>query len=122
MKTGKSVCALTMAVVMSNVPNVVMAESAVAAQNQMISTSAVLEELSRTEAEQNVRDYLQRSEVQAELVKRGVSADEAASRLASLSEREIKQLSTQVQQAQAGGDILLAILLIVLIIFLVKRI
>lgn len=122
MKTGKSVCALTMAVVMSNVPNVVMAESAVAAQNQMIPTSAVLEELSRTEAEQNVRDYLQRSEVQAELVKRGVSADEAASRLASLSEREIKQLSTQVQQAQAGGDILLAILLIVLIIFLVKRI
>lgn len=119
-KSVKTACILTMSLLMSNIPNVALAEKV--SELKMISASVVLEELTRAEAEQNVRDYLQRSEVQSELVKRGVSPDEATARLANLSELEIKQLSGQVKQAQAGGDILVAILLVVLIIYLIKRI
>ena len=119
-KPAKTACILTMSVLMSNLPNVAMAEKI--ASQKMVTASDVLADITREEAEINIREYLQRSEVQAELVKRGVTADEAAARLASLSEAEIKQLSSQAKKAQAGGDILVAILLVVLIIYLIKRI
>lgn len=41
----------------------------------------------------------------------GLSADEVDSRLASLSDQEIRQLPGQVSEARAGEDILVAILL-----------
>lgn len=119
-KPVKTACILTMSVLMSNLPNVAMAEKITT--EKMVTASDVLADITREEAESNIREYLQRSEVQAELVKRGVTADEAAARLASLSEAEVKQLSNQAKKAQAGGDILVAILLVVLIIYLIKRI
>lgn len=119
-KPVNSVCVLTMTALMSNLPNVALAEK-IASEN-MVTASAVLADITREEAEKNVQEYLQRSDVQAELIKHGVSAEEAAIRLASLSEAEVKQLSNQAKKAQAGGDILITVLLIVLIIFLIKRI
>jgi hypothetical protein len=101
---------------MSNAPAVVLADHA------MIPTSTVVENLSRAQAEQNVQTFLSQENVRKALLERGVSPDEVSSRLASLSETELRQLSGQVQQARAGGDILVAILIIVLIIFLIKRI
>lgn len=122
LKSTKVAGALFMAFLMSNIPNVVMAEMALAPSHQMISTSAVLAELTRAEAETEVRGYLERSEVQSELLKQGLSPDEITTRLASLSEQEMRQLSSQVKEARAGGDILIAILVVVLIIYLIKRI
>ncbi len=113
---------LLMAFLMSNIPNVVLAELSSNANHQMIPTSAVLAELTRAEAETEVRGYLQKSEVQSELLKQGLSSDEISARLASLSEQEMRQLSSQVREARAGGDILVAILIVVLIIYLIKRI
>ncbi|MFM6928457.1 MAG: PA2779 family protein [Bdellovibrio sp.] len=112
----KMMGAISMAVVISNVPALAMAEV------QMIPTQVVVDELSRAEALNRVNNFLSRTDVQKSLVERGVSAEEAALRVASLSEVELNRLSGQIEQAKAGGDILVAILLVVLIIFLIKRI
>jgi len=115
-KTFLNICALMMALTMSNLPQVVFAES------QMISTAEVAEELSRGEAQQKVEGYLQRQEVRQGLLDRGISPDEVSQRLASLSDTELKQMATEMDRAQYGGDILVAILIVVLIIYLIKRI
>lgn len=111
----KIFCVALMSVIMTQAPQVAMAD-------QMISTSAVVAEMSRAEAEQKVQSVLQMQEVQQQLLKQGVSADEISKRVASLSDMELKQLAGQMDQVRAGGDILFAILIVVLIIFLIKRI
>ncbi|MGZ3690594.1 MAG: PA2779 family protein [Pseudobdellovibrio sp.] len=121
-KTKKPICVGVMSVMMSHVPNVVLAEEILSKKNEMISTETLLASETRAEAEQQVNDYLQKADVRSELLKQGVSPDEVSSRLASLSEQEIRQLSSQIKSAQAGGDILVTILLVVLIIYLIKRI
>ncbi len=113
---SKSV-AVFMALFISNVP-----ATAAVVTDQMISTSSVAADLTRAQAQANIENILQNGNVREELMKRGLSADEITSRLASLSENEMRQLSGQMDQARAGGDILVAILVVVLIIFLIKRI
>jgi hypothetical protein len=127
MKISKSIKVLIsfiMAFMISPVPNIAVANSLQnqPVQKEMISTLAVLNELTRAEAEQELRSYLQKAEIKDELTKRGISSEEITSRLASLSEQEILQLSGQVKQAQSGGDILITILVVVLIIYIVRRI
>jgi hypothetical protein len=88
----------------------------------MLTTAAVLEEINRTQAESAIQDYLQTTNVRAELLKHGLTSEEVTTRLASLSEQEIQQLSTQVKEARAGGDVLVTVILVLLIIFLIQRI
>ncbi len=104
-----------MALVISHAPQVIASE-------KMISAASVLAEQNRSDAEKNVLQYMQKTQVQKALVANGVSSDEASLRLASLSDQELRQLSGQVTEARAGGDILIAILLVVLIIYFAKRI
>ncbi len=106
---------ITMSLIMSNVPSLALAEG-------MISTTEVVSQLSRAEAQSQLQNFINRSDVRVELAKQGLSQQEISSRLASLSTDEMRQLSTQVEQARAGGDILITILVVVLIIFLIKRI
>lgn len=101
-----------------------LVEAPVARAN-MISTTEALHEYSRTEAESHVTDFLKREDVKQELIKLGVGAEEATLRLASLSDSELKQMSKQIEAGQAGGDIigiLTVVLLVLLIIYLAKRI
>jgi hypothetical protein len=105
-----------MSLLMTDIPALALAEGS------MISTSAVVANLERTQTQAKIQDYLKRSDVQKALIERGVSPEEASLRLASLSQAELRQLSAEVEYAQAGGDILVTILVIVLIIFLIKRI
>jgi hypothetical protein len=119
-RTMRPLLALVLVLLISNVPHVVMAE---AAQAKMIPAAVVAEELTRAEAQANVSEFLKREDVRKQLVATGLSEREVKLRVASLSEAELKQLSKQVDQARAGGEgILIAILLVVLIIFLIKRI
>ena len=115
-KRFMAACSFMMCLFMSNIPALALANQA------MISTNVVIAELDRAQTEQKINDYLNRTDVRNALLERGVSADEVSSRLASLSETELRSLSTQVEQARAGGDILITILVVVLIIFLIKRI
>jgi hypothetical protein len=113
--TLKSSLCLLLASLMVSVP-------AYAVTNQgMIPTSVVVAEMDRAQAQQRIQDFVKRADVQKALIDRGVSPSEVSSRLASLSETELHQLAGQVEQARAGGDILIVILIVVLIIFLIKK-
>lgn len=115
-KHFRNCCVLVLSLMLSHLPQVAFAES------QMISTAQVAEELSRTEARQQVENYLEKPELRKALLARGISPDEVSARLATLSDSELRQMATEMNSAQYGGDILLAILLVVLIIYFAKRI
>ena len=70
-KISKNVTLLGLIVLMSNIPNILMAEHLIN-QSEMISSSDVLAQVTRDESEKEVRDYLQKSVVQSELLKQGV--------------------------------------------------
>lgn len=117
-------CIGLMSLLLTNLPSVAFAETSLQSSTMsgMISTQAVVENLTRAEAKQNIENYLSRSDLRQKLIDHGVSPDEVSKRLATLSDSEMRQLSGQMDQARYGGDILIAILVIVLIIFLIKRI
>src|SRR5687767_5551787 len=100
-------CAVLMSMLISNVPSAAIAQG-------MISTSQLAAELSREEAQANVQNFLSRDDVRNELVTRGIAPEEVSARLANLSEAELRQLSGEIQEARAGGDILITILVVVL--------
>ena len=106
---------------LSHIPNVAVAEVALQS-GQMVPTSILVADLTRAQAQSRIQNYLDQKELRQNLADRGLSADEISTRLASLSDTEMKQLAQQMDQAQYGGDILVAILLVVLIIYFAKRI
>lgn len=110
-----------MTVLLSHLPNVAVAE-VVLYKDKMVPTQIMVAELTRAEAQSKIENYLNQSELRQKLSERGLSADEISVRLASLSDLEMKQLAQQMDQAQYGGNILVAILLVVLIIYFAKRI
>jgi hypothetical protein len=116
----KLFCIYTLSALMTHIPDVALAETAAA--RSMIPTSAVVSDLNAADAKANVDHLLKRDDVRQQLMANGISADEAATRLAALSPAEMKNLSSQLDQARAGGDILITILVIILIVFLVQRI
>ncbi len=65
---------------------------------------------------------LARPEVRAELVRRGVSVDEANQRVAALTDDEARILSTQLDSLPAGGFDALGAILIVFIVLLITDI
>jgi len=118
---SKSLLAIFMALLISNIPQLASA----AAAQEMVSTNALVEELTRAQAQDKIRVQLERDDVRSELVKLGVSPDEISKRVASLSDSEMRQLAQQLDQAQFGGDvtgILVVVVLVLLIIYLAKRI
>lgn len=122
MKRSIRSVAVFMAAILTNVPYLAFAETVKA---QMIPTSVVVEEMSRGEAVSKVQEILSRTEVRSELIKRGVAPEEVESRIAALSDQELRQLAGQMDQAMAGGDvvgILIVVVLVLLIIFLAKRV
>lgn len=116
----KLFCIYMLSALMTHIPDVALAE--VATATSMIPTSAIVSDMNAAEAKANVDNFLKRDDVRQQLMANGISADEAATRVAALSPAEMKNLSSQMEQARAGGDILVTILVVVLIIFLIQRI
>lgn len=94
--------------------------TAVHANGEMIATTSVVAGLDEEQSKKKVENYLSRVDVQQALQAQGLSSKEISQRLASLSPTEMNQLAVQMEKAQAGG-LLVEILLIVLIIYIVKR-
>lgn len=119
----RAVICFVMAVLLSNVQ---VAMAADASAPQMISTMSIVEEMSRSERVKNITELISRDDIQVELEKVGLSKDEVTRRLASLSDSEIRDLTKQLDQARYGGDgvggILIIVVLVLLIIFLAKRV
>lgn len=91
----------------------------------MITTGAVVEKMSRSQDQQKVADFMSRNDVKDQMVKLGVSPQEAQVRVAHLSDAELRKIAGEIDQNTAGGDvfgILALVLIVVLIIYLVKRI
>lgn len=85
-------------------------------------TSDVLTELNVKNHRDRVEAFLQKDQVVQKLSELGISKEEAKLRMAQMDDQQIQQMSQQIAEARAGGDILYVILVVVLIIFLVKRI
>jgi hypothetical protein len=66
-----------------------------------------------------VEAFLQRQDVRDQMVAFGVDPAEAAARVASLSDREIRQINGQIDRLPAGQGVIVALLGAALIIFLV---
>lgn len=118
----KKLVVVSLAVLLTRVPQLYAVE---ALQNEMISTTEWVNEAARKEMADKVSHFLDRKDVREQLAASGVSSVEAQERVAALSDAELKHLSTEIDKATYGGDvvgILVVVLLVVLIIYLVKRI
>jgi hypothetical protein len=118
----KNYICIGMAVLMSNFPSIALAVTS----DEMISTAAVVEQLTRADAERKVIDTVNVAEVRAKLLTLGITPQEISGKLASLSDSELRQMAKQMEQARYGGDggasILIIVVLVLLIIFLARRI
>lgn len=92
----------------------------------MIPTNFAVSEVAREKNLAKVRGFLDRADVQAELVKRGVTAEEAKLRVAGLSDFELQRVAGNVDSAPAGADVIVislgTVLLVIIILLLIGRI
>lgn len=119
-KFTRFVVAPLMAVCIVEVPFMLTAHA------DMITTDAAVAELTRAQTQEKIQNYLTRAEVQQEFLKHGVSASEASLRVAGMSNAELAQVSNQIDQGQAGGEVIViglgTVLVVILILLLIGRI
>ena len=91
----------------------------------MIGTEALLVNPDTSDARDQLRSFLDRKDVQAELTARGIDPDEAKARVDSLSDAEVTQIADRIGALPAGGDAggtIIFVLIIVLLTLLVLEI
>jgi hypothetical protein len=91
-------------------------QSALAA---MIETETVLETARGHQARQQVKQILDREEIQKALRTQGVSAEEAKARVDALSDAEVVRLVEKLEQLPAGGGALGTVIGAALVVFIV---
>ncbi len=89
------------------------------AQAEMVTTDQVIEQYNSTEDRTLVMDFMLREDVQQQMTLLGVDPEEAARRVASLSDEEIRQIAGRLDELPAGQDGFAAVAGVILIIFLV---
>jgi len=89
-----------------------------AAQAGMIGTEAVVNAAQVQQDRERLRSTLNRADVQAQLIARGVDPAQVQARVDSLTDQEVQTLTGKMDQLPAGGDGLglLVLLFIVLLI------
>lgn len=96
---------------------VVMQSAAVAAPAGMVSTRQLAQETRVDQQRAHVSAFLDRTEVQSQLVARGVDAADAKARVASLTASELAVLAAQIDTLPAGEGVL-ETLIFVLVVFM----
>jgi hypothetical protein len=89
------------------------------AQAKMVTTDQVLEHADPGSDQKRVESFILREDVQRQLVLQGINPEEAASRVASLSNGEIQQIAGRLDELPAGEGGVGAVVGAILIIFLV---
>lgn len=89
------------------------------AQAKMVTTDQVLEHADPGSDRERVESFILREDVQRQLVLQGINPEEAASRVASLSNGEIQQIAGRLDELPAGEGGVGAVVGAILIIFLV---
>lgn len=95
--------ATTLIISMASVSIPIQAFAAVIPTDAVIAQASAID-LLRQRSE--LTTFLTRSDVQKQLVSLGVDSNQAASRVAALSDAEVQQLYGKMQKLPAGGDIL----------------
>ncbi len=114
MRIFKKVGAIAMAVLMvMNVAPIGLAQA------KMVTTDQVLEHADPASDRERVESFILREDVQKQLVLLGINSEEAASRVASLSNEEIQQIAGRLDELPAGEGGVGVIVGAILIIFLV---
>jgi hypothetical protein len=90
------------------------------ARAALVSTEDALERSATADAARDrVRAVLAREDVRRELASLGVDPDDAASRVALLSDAEVEVVAGKLDRLPAGGDTIVAVLLIIVVVFLI---
>ncbi len=114
MKGSKRVVAVAMATLMA-----VTSMPIGVAKAEMVTTDQVIEQVNPPEDHTRVMDFMLRDDVQQQLTTLGVDPEEAARRVASLSDEEIQQIAGRLEELPAGQNGVAAVVGVILIIFLV---
>ena len=83
----------------------------------MIGTEALLVNPDTSDARDQLRSFLDRKDVQAELTARGIDPAEAKARVDSLSDAEVMQIADKIDGLPAGGDFWGTFVFVLVIIF-----
>jgi len=89
------------------------------AQAKMVTTDEVIGQSTPSDDRERVRNFLMREDVQEQLTLLGVDPEEAAQRVAGLSDEEIEQIAGRLDELPAGEGALGAVIGAILVIFLV---
>jgi hypothetical protein len=89
------------------------------AHAKMINTDEILEQSQHDLSRKSIYTFLDRSEVQKYLVDWGISPEEAKVRVDSLTDEEIENIASRMDQLPAGSDALGTIVGAALIVFIV---
>jgi hypothetical protein len=89
------------------------------AQAEMVTTDQVIEQVNPPEDRTRVMDFMLREDVQQQLTLLGVDPEEAARRVASLSDEEIQGIAGRLEEMPAGEGSVGIIVGAVVIIFII---
>jgi hypothetical protein len=90
-----------------------------AAQAALVSTEEVLAQGDGAAARARVLAFVERAEVREQIAALGVDPDEAAARVAALSDAQVREIAGRLDQLPAGQSAVGAVIGAILIIFLV---
>lgn len=93
-----------------------------AAQAGLVGTEAVISASQAQQQRERLQQALNRNDVKAELMARGVDPAQVQARVDSLTDQEVQGLSTKIDQLPAGGDSLLGVLVFIFIVLLITDI
>lgn len=96
-----------------------------AAQAAMVPTDQVIDKSSVANDRERVKSFLAREDVQRQMETLGVDPDNAAARVASLSDTEVQQIANKLDELPAGQDAIgtiLGVLVFILIVLLITDI
>lgn len=93
--------------------------SSLQVQAGMLSTSQAISHLNASSQRERVLSFLDRQEVQEQLVKWGVNAQEAHARVQSLSDSDLQSIGGKLDQLPAGQDAGSSIVGAVVLIFII---
>lgn len=109
----KVVAAATAVLMLANVVPIGLAQA------KMVGTHEVIEQADPAGDRARVESFLLRDDVQEQLVRLGIDPEEAASRVASLSDEEIQRIAGRLDELPAGEGTIEAVIGAIVLIFLV---
>lgn len=86
---------------------------------RLVSTDTVLASQAENGDRERVREFLGRSDVQAQMSSLGVSPDEARNRIDALSDDEVRRIAGHLDEMPAGGNALGVVIGAAVLIFIV---